>query len=102
MKVFYQGDIIKISGFGNLFLIISKNVFIRERKMFHVSPIVNTDIINPMNIDIKGVDGTEGTVICEEIKLIDPVARACTKVDRINYWGIINISDAIQGMFEYD
>ncbi|SHJ10713.1 hypothetical protein [Pseudobutyrivibrio xylanivorans] len=102
MKEFYQGDIIKINGFGNVFLIVSKNAFIKERKMFHVSPIVNTDLINPMNIPINGVEGTEGTVICEEIKLIDPVARVCNKVDRINYWSIINISDAIQGMFEYD
>ena len=102
MKDFFQGDIIKIEGFSNVFLIISKNAFIRERKMFHVSPIVNTGLINPMNISIEGKNGTKGTVICEELKLIDPMARACNKVDRINYCDIINISDAIQGMFDYD
>ncbi|QFJ55924.1 hypothetical protein [Pseudobutyrivibrio xylanivorans] len=102
MKDFYQGDIIKIAGFGNLFLIVSKNSFIRERQMFHVCPIVKADLVNPMCIPVKGNEGNEGTAICEEIKLIDPLARNCSKVDRLNYWSVINISDAIQGMFEYD
>ncbi len=103
MKDFFQGDIIKISGFENaLFLIISKNTFIKNEKMFHVSPIVHTDSINPCHIDIKGIDGTDGTVICEEIKLIDPIARNCTRIDRINYGIKIIVSDVIQGFFEYD
>lgn len=102
MKEFYQGDIIKINGFKALFLITSKNAYIKNEKMFHVCPVVQTDLINPLHIGINGKEGTEGTAICEEIKLIDPEARNCSKVDRINYGMIMYISDAIQGMFEYD
>lgn len=102
MREFSQGDVIKINGFRALFLITSKNAFIKNEKMFHVCPIVETDLINPLHISIKGKEGIVGTVICEELKLIDPEARNCSKVDRINYGMVMYISDAIQGMFEYD
>ncbi len=102
MKDFFQGDIIKINGYKPLFLVISKNSFIKNERMLHVCPIVNTDSVNPLHISIKGKDGAEGTAICEEIKLIDPEARICSKVDRINYGQIMYISDALQSIFEYD
>ena len=102
MKDFFQGDIIKIKGFNVPFLITSKNAFIHNEKLFHVCPIVITDSINPSHINIKGIDGTTGVAICEEIKLIDPLARNCNKIDRITYASKIIISDVIQGLFEYD
>lgn len=37
-----------------------------------------------------------------DLKLIDPQARGCTGVDCVPYDQIMNISDAIQGIFEYD
>ena len=37
---FYQGDIIRISGFKNYFLIVSKNAFIKATNVFHICPVI--------------------------------------------------------------
>ncbi len=99
---FSQGDVIKIQGFKNKFLVISKNAFIKATNVFHVCPIIDNYNEGPLHIFIHGTDDTKGIVICEQMKLIDPASRACSRVDRISYDNIMNISDAIQGIFEYD
>ncbi len=98
-----QGDIIKISGFRNaLFLVVSKNAFIRTTGVFHVCPIIKNLPEGPIHILVRGTQGTQGTVICEQMKMIDPAARACRKTDWISYGQIMNVSDALQGIFEHD
>ena len=34
--------------------------------------------------------------------VIDPDARGCRRIDRLSYGNLMNISDALQGIFEYD
>ena len=103
MKEFYQGDIIKIADYKKqLFVIISKNAYIKAVGRFHVCPLINATFEGPTHIPITANKLTSGTVICDQIKPIDPNARTCTKVDSLKYEDIINISDCIQGLFEYD
>lgn len=103
MSQFNQGDIIKISGFKKqLFVVVSKNAFIRATGIFHVCPLMFGVPEGPIHISVTGRNGEEGTVICEQVKAIDPNARACTKADILEYRDIINVSDTIQGIFEYD
>jgi len=99
---FSQGDLIQISGFKNLFLIVSKNAFIRAVHMFHICPVLKNIEEGPLHIQIAGINGSSGTAVCEQIKLIDPVQRGCIRKDRLSYAAMVNISDAIQGIFEYD
>ena len=102
MQDFSQGDIIKINGFRSSFLIVSKNAFIRAVNMFHVCPLLSGVQEGPLHIHVAGVDETEGVVICEQVKLIDPAVRSCKRIDRLPYGMLMNISDALQGIFEYD
>jgi mRNA interferase MazF len=102
MNDFSQGDIVKIVGFRSSFLVVSKNAFIRAAHMFHVCPLLSNATEGPLHIRVVGVDGTEGFVICEQIKLIDPSIRSCRRIDRLSYGNLMNISDALQGIFEYD
>ncbi len=103
MMDYSQGDIIKISGFtGRQFVIVSKNAFLRATGVFHVCPLVKGVSSGPLHIAVEGTEGTYGTVICEQIKLIDPKARGCARTDRLSYGQMMNVSDAVQGMFEYD
>ena len=102
MEDFAQGDIIKIVGFRNPFLIVSKNAFIHAAHMFHVCPILPNISEGPLHISVSATNGIDGTVICEQIKLIDPNVLTCSKKDRIPYRALMNISDALQGIFEYD
>ena len=98
---FCQGDIIKLSGFNNNFLIVSKNAFIKAANVFHVCPVIEDYEAGPLHIVISGKQRIHGTVICEQLKLIDPHVRGCNIIDRIPYDMMMNISDAIQGIFEY-
>ena len=103
MNTFSQGDIVKIEGFKNYFLIVSKNAFIKATGVFHVCPILTNTSEGPLHIMIDGVtEKKSGVVICEQIKFIDPSARGISIADRISYTQLMNVSDAIQGVFEYD
>ena len=101
MRKYSQGDIIRIEGYKNLFLIVSRNKLIEATQCFHVCPILEEISEGPLHIAVKGISGTTGTVLCEQIKLIDAAARSCMVRDCIAMADLINISDAIQGMFEY-
>lgn len=102
MATFSQGDIVKITGFKYPFLVISNNTFIKSTGVFHVCPILKDVAEGPLHIAVSGTSGTTGTAICEQLKLIDPVARGCRSTERISYAQLMNVSDAVQGMFEYD
>ena len=103
MNEFYQGDLVKISGFKDLlFVIVSKNAFVKATGIFHVCPMIAGVPAGPIHIQVKGKNGKTGTVICEQIKAIDPKARKCNRVDHLTYEDIMNVSDAVQGIFEYD
>lgn len=102
MSSFSQGDLIKISGYKNIFMIVSKNAFIKATGVFHVCPVFSNVVEGPLHISLTGKKGTKGTVICEQIKLIDPAARGCSKTDSVPYNQIMEVSDVIQGIFEYD
>lgn len=101
MISFSQGDVIKIEGLKDVYLVVSNNKYIKATKLILISPIIKKAKIDPTHIFIQGKNNL-GFVLCEQIKLIDPVARNCNVVDRISYDQIMNISDAIQGIFEYD
>ena len=102
MADLFQGDIIRIGDYKQNFLIISKNAFIRSTGMFHVCPFLDHVSEGPLHIAAKGVSGTNGTAITEQLKLIDPRARRMKKTDRLAYRDIMEVSDAVQGIFEYD
>ena len=103
MNDFRQGDIIKIGGFGKRsFVIVSRNAFINATGVFHVCPMTQQIPAGPVHIPVVGHCGESGTVICEQIKAIDPKARECKKTDWLAYADIMNVSDAVQGILEYD
>ncbi len=103
MNPFFQGDIIRIADFKKtLFVVVSNNAFIKATGIFHVCPMIPGVPAGPVHIPVEGRSGESGTVICEQIKAIDPKARACNSVDRLAYEDIMNVSDAVQGIFEYD
>ncbi len=102
MKKFEQGDIIKMNGFsGKLFVIVSKNAYIKATGMFHVCPLINSTP-DTTHIAISGKKNTTGVVACEHVKIIDPDQRICNHVDQLPYSDIMEVSDVLQGIFEYD
>ena len=103
MKEVSQGDVVKLTGFRNLFLVVSKNAFIRSTGMFHVCPALAQNHPGPVHIPITLLNEKRSLVaICEQIKMIDPNERGVGVVDRISYRDIMEVSDTIQGIYEYD
>ena len=96
-----QGDIVRIGQIKQNFLVVSKNAFIKYTGMFHVCPFPENINSGPLHIEAAGINGTVGVAAAEQIKLIDPSTRSCRRIDRIPYSDMMNISDAIQGIFEY-
>ena len=103
MKEVSQGDVVKLSGFRNLFLVASKNAFIRSTGMFHVCPALAQSHPGPVHIPITLLNEKRSLVaICEQIKMIDPNERGVGVVDHISYRDIMEVSDTIQGIYEYN
>ena len=55
MKEFYQGDIIKITDFKKqIFVIVSKNAFIKATGIFHICPVISGIQAGPLHIPVNG------------------------------------------------
>jgi mRNA-degrading endonuclease toxin of MazEF toxin-antitoxin module len=94
-----QGDILSIERVKGPVLVVSKNFF-NTAEMAIVCPIVKNAIADPLHIEISTKE-VSGYVLCEEMKLMDFCVRGFKHVSRISYEDIINITDAIQGIFDY-
>ena len=102
MQDLSQGDIVKLGGYKDLFLVVSKNAYLRVTDMIHVCPVSPRIKEGPLHICINGKQGTKGVVLCEQIRLVDAATRGAQRIDRLSYGDIMEVSDAIQGIFEYD
>ena len=94
-----QGDILKVERISGPVLVVSKNFF-NTTEMAIVCPIVKDAFLDPLHIRIVEKD-VEGVVLCEQMKLFDLRIRGFKKIDHLKYEDIINITDAIQSIFDY-
>ena len=94
-----QGDIIRIEGIKDKVVIVSKNVFNQFGLVFGC-PIYTHGESGPLHIYINTKE-TEGYVHCEKLKLLDLKERGSICLDRIPINAIVDITDAIQGIFDY-
>lgn len=94
-----QGDIIAIENRQGLFLVVSKNFFNATEQAI-LCPIVSDTFLDPLHIKIK-VNEIDGIVMCEQVRLVDLHYRGFKKVSQLHYSDIIDITDAIQSIFDY-
>lgn len=99
MTNFEQGDILSVEKIAEPVLVVSKNFFNKTEQAI-VCPIVKNASVDPLHIEIE-VDDISGKVLCEQMKLLDLKYRGYKVVSLIKYADIINITDAIQGIFDY-
>lgn len=96
---FEQGDILSIEKIKEPILVVSKNFFNHSEQAI-VCPIVKNAVPDPLHIEIV-TEEVQGSVLCEQMKLLDLRYRGYKKISRIKYPDIINITDAIQSIFDY-
>ena len=99
MEFLHQGDIVKIEKIKHPVLVVSKDFF-NTSNVIMGCPIIKESLSGPLHIWVE-TNETEGYVHCEKLKLLDLAVRGYKKVDRLSISQLMNVADAIQGIFEY-
>lgn len=94
-----QGDILKIEKIHYPVLVVSKDFFNASGAIIGC-PIYTNSTPGPLHISVSAEE-IKGYVQCEKMALLDLTVRGHIRMDRIPIGNIMNITDAIQGIFEY-
>lgn len=99
MAQFEQGDLLKIDGIQQPVIVASNDVFNQSGKAI-VCPIVQSAQEGPLHIKLKD-SSVQGVVLCEQVRYLDLAARRFHKLTATHYFDIMDISDAVVSMIEY-
>lgn len=99
MEVLHQGDILKIEKIKHPVLVVSKDFFNQSGEIIGC-PIIKDSIPGPLHIWMS-TDENEGYIQCEKLALLDVSIRGYKRIDRLPIFEMMNVSDAIQSIFEY-
>jgi len=94
-----QGDILKVEKVKMPVLVVSKDFFNQTGEIIGC-PIYKNGEQGALHIKIHTEELT-GYVQCEKMTLLDMNIRGYSKLDRIHMPEIIDITDAIQSIFDY-
>lgn len=94
-----QGDILRVDGVSHPVIIVSNNFFNRSGSVI-ACPILKRATEGPLHIRLKESD-FDGIVLCEQVRYLDLSARRYSKMFASHYYDIMDISDAVMGIFEY-
>ena len=94
-----QGDILTIEKIKHPVLVASKDFFNTSGAIIGC-PIITNSNPGPLHI-WTSIENVEGYINCEKLALLDLTVRGHKKIDRLPISEMMNVSDAIQGIFEY-
>lgn len=95
----HQGDILKVERIKPPVLVVSKDFFNKTGEVIGC-PIYEHGLEGPLHISIETAE-TSGLVQCEKLALLDLNVRGYKKVDSVPLASVIDIADAVQGIFDY-
>lgn len=99
MEQLKQGTIIKVEKIQHPVVVVSKDFF-NSSGMIIGCPIITDSVAGPLHIWIENEE-MAGYVQCEKLALLDLQVRGFKKISSLPIKDLMNISDAIQGIFEY-
>ena len=99
MTVIEQGDMLKVSGIKYPVIVVSNNFFNQSGKVI-ACPILKNAVEGPLHIKLRD-SAVEGYVLCEQVKYLDLKARNFSKLTSTHNFDIMDISDAVMGIFDY-
>lgn len=94
-----QGDILSVEKIKKPVLVVSKNFF-NETEQVIACPIASGLPPAALHIPVAAEE-VQGVVLCEQMKLLDLQYRGFKKISQVKYLDLINITDAIQSIFDY-
>ncbi len=95
----HQGDILKIEKIRHPVLVVSKDFFNASGEIIGC-PIIPGSKPGPLHIWMS-TENTKGYIHCEKLALLDLSIRGHKRTDRLPFSEMMNVSDAIQGIFDY-
>ena len=99
MSNLHQGDILRVEKIKHPVLVVSKDFFHSSGEIIGC-PIIKESLSGPLHIWMS-TEENNGYIQCEKLALLDLSVRGYKIIDRLPIPEIINVSDAIQGIFEY-
>lgn len=99
MEELRQGMILNVEKVKKPVLIVSKDFFNQTGEIIGC-PIFKESIRSPLHIEVTA-DNISGYVQCEKLALLDLNVRGYSVIDIIPVADIMNITDAVQGIFDY-
>ena len=94
-----QGDLLKVEGLKHPVMVVSNDFFNESGKAI-VCPILKDATKGPLHIPLRECP-VEGVVLCEQVRYVDLSARRFSKLAESRYFDIMDISDAVMAMFDY-
>ena len=99
MNTVEQGSLLKVSGLSYPVIVVSSNFFNGSGKAV-VCPVVQNAVPGPLHIQLED-SPVQGYVLCEQVRYIDLSARHFSRITDSSYFDIVNISDAVMGIFDW-
>ena len=99
MAIAEQGDLLKVQGIAQPVIVVSNNFF-NQSGMVVLCPIAVHAVPSPLHIQLRNAP-IEGYVLCEFVRSMDLSARSFSKLSSTHYFDIMDISDAVMGIFDY-
>ena len=99
MTKYEQGDLLRVCGLAYPVMVVSNNFFNGSGKAI-VCPIMEKAVEGPLHIRLKECP-IEGYVLCEQVRFVDLTVRHYSKMTAAHYFDIMDISDAVMGIFDY-
>ena len=94
-----QGDLLKVERINMPVVVVSKNFFNQSGEIIGC-PVCRDGKPGALHIRIE-TEKVTGYVYCEKMTLLDMNIRRYSKLGSIHTSEIIDITDAIQGIFDY-
>ena len=94
-----QGDVLKVEKIKDPVFVASKNFFNQSGEIIGC-PILGESTESPLHIYVE-MDENKGYIQCEQMKMLDLRVRGYKIIDRVKMADVINVTDAIQSIFDY-
>ena len=94
-----QGDILKVQR-QPYPVIVASNNFFNETGKAVVCPVKKDVRPGPLHLPVNH-ELVDGFVLCEQVHYLDLKQRTFSKIGSIPYYDVMDLSDAVMGIFDY-
>ena len=99
MDAVRQGELLRVGGLRCPVAVVSTDFFDESGKAI-VCPVLEDAVEGPLHIRLPEGPLEGSFVLCEQVRFVDLKARRFTRIGEMRYYTLMDISDAVMGMFD--